>query len=32
MGIDMTTSYKIIVNYNFASMHKSWDWCAVIDD
>lgn len=28
----MTTEYKIIVNFNVHSMHKSWDWCAVTDD
>ena len=28
----MTTEYKIIINFNFASPHKSWDWCAVTDD
>jgi hypothetical protein len=28
----MTTEYKIIVTFNFASFHPSWDWCAVTDD
>jgi hypothetical protein len=28
----MTTEYIIIINFNFASPHKSWDWCAVTDD
>jgi hypothetical protein len=28
----MTTNYKIIVNFNASSPHKSWDWCAVTDD
>ena len=28
----MTTKYKITINYNFASPHRSWDWCAVTDD
>ena len=28
----MTTNYKIIVSFNFASFHKSWDWCAVTVD
>jgi hypothetical protein len=28
----MITNYKIIVNYNVHSPHKSWDWCAVTDD
>jgi hypothetical protein len=32
MEIDMTTTYKIVINFNFASPHPSWDWCAVTDD
>ena len=28
----MTTNYKITINSNFASPHRSWDWCAVTDD
>jgi hypothetical protein len=32
MEINMTTNYKITINYNFASPHRSWDWCAVTDD